>query len=274
MNEKVGESSMSLDKAGKAYWDHNWENREIPTAVDPRAKSLNNYADRKFHEYFRTAFSSVDTSNQKLLEIGCARSAWLPYFAKEFGFIVHGIDYSEIGCRQAAQVLENEGVVGDIVCTDFFSPPEHMLGDFDVVWSRGVLEHFEDTAACATAFSKFLRPGGLMITIIPNLSGVIGIIQRIINRPVFNMHVTLDRSALEEAHRSSGLEGISCAYFLFASLLLNIENLRSTPFYNVAIRLISWSTKAMWMAERTIPLLRPNRWTSPYIVCVARKPCA
>jgi 2-polyprenyl-3-methyl-5-hydroxy-6-metoxy-1,4-benzoquinol methylase len=263
------------DKAGKAYWDHNWENREIPTAIDPRAKSLDNYANRTFHECFHKTFSSVDTSRQRLLEIGCAGSAWLPYFAKEFGFEVRGIDYSELGCRQAAQVLENEGVEGEIVCADFFSPPEFMLGDFDVVWSRGVLEHFEDTAACASAFSRFLRPGGLMITIIPNLSGVLGLIQRMINRPVFDMHVPLARSDLKEAHRSSSLEIISCAYFHFADLnVINIENWRGTPFYRVGTRLRSWITKAMWMAERTIPLLRPNRWTSPYIVCVARKPCA
>jgi 2-polyprenyl-3-methyl-5-hydroxy-6-metoxy-1,4-benzoquinol methylase len=271
----MGGPPVGPDKAGKAYWDYNWENREIPTAIDPRAKSLDNYANRKFHECFHKTFSSVDTSHQRLLEIGCAGSAWLPYFAKEFGFEVHGIDYSELGCRQAAQVLANEGVEGEIVCADFFSPPEPMLGDFDVVWSRGVLEHFEDTATCASAFSRFLRPGGLMITIIPNLSGVLGLIQRMINRPVFDMHVPLARSDLKEAHRSSSLEIVSCAYFHFADLnVINIENWRGTPFYRVGTRLRSWITKAMWMAERTIPLLRPNRWTSPYIVCVARKPCA
>ncbi len=268
---------MSLDKAGKAYWNQNWRTWEntLPTAVDPHVRSLDNYLNRKFHACFRKAVSSVDTSDQKLLEIGCARSAWLPYFAKEFGFKVYGIDYSDIGCLQATQVLENEGVEGQIVHADFFSPPEHMLGNFDLVWSLGVLEHFEDTVACVLAFSRFLKPSGLMITIIPNLSGALGLIQKTINRSAFDIHVPLDRSGLEEAHSGSGLEVISCAYFLFAGLtVINIENWRGIPFFNVAVRLRSWITKAMWIAERTIPLLRPNRWTSPYIVCIARKPCA
>jgi hypothetical protein len=26
---------MGVDKAGRVHWDRNWENREIPTAVDP-----------------------------------------------------------------------------------------------------------------------------------------------------------------------------------------------------------------------------------------------
>jgi len=173
-----------------------------------------------FHECFHKAFPYVDISDQKLLEIGCGGSAWLPYFAKEFGFEVYDIDYSELGCQQAAQVLENEGVEGEILCADFFSPPEHMLGDFDTVGSRGVVEHFEDTAAWASAFSKFLRPGGVM-----SLS------------------------------------------------LINFENLRGTPFYEVAVRLRSWITKAMWGAERTMPMLRPNRWTSAFVGCVTKKPC-
>lgn len=52
------------------------------------------------------------------LEIGCARSRWLPYFAKEFGFEVSGIDYSEVGSQQATQILFNEGVQGNIVFAD------------------------------------------------------------------------------------------------------------------------------------------------------------
>ena len=60
-----------------------------------------------FHECFHKAFPYVDFSDQKLLEIGCGGSAWLPYLAKESGFEVYGIDYSELACQQAAQVLEN-----------------------------------------------------------------------------------------------------------------------------------------------------------------------
>jgi SAM-dependent methyltransferase len=267
---------MSIDRAGKAYWEHNWESQQgtLPTAVDPYARSLGNYRNRKFHEYFRGAFSSIDTRDRKLLEIGCARSAWLPYFAKEFSFKVCGIDYSGVGCRQAAQILKNEGVEGEIVQADFFSPPEHMLGAFDAVCSFGVMEHFEDTAACASAFSRFLRPNRPIITIIPNMSGMTGLIQKTINPPVFDTHVPLDKSALEESHRSAGFEVVSCDYFLFTGLsMVNIENLGGTSFYKVAARLISWVTKAMWMTEKIVPLLRPNRWTSPYIVCLARKPC-
>jgi SAM-dependent methyltransferase len=266
---------LSKDKAGRSYWAQFWEDERLPKAVDPRIGTLDSYMNHRFHGYFCKAFSSIETRNQKLLEVGGARSAWLPYFAKEFGFEVSGIDYSELGCQQAMQILSNEGVKGEIVCADFFSPPEHMLGAFDVVVSFGVAEHFEDTTGCVSAFSRFLKPGGFMVTVIPSLAGLLGKFQKLINRAALDVHVPLDRAALLEAHSGSHLEVISCDHFLFASMsIINIENLRSTPFYEGAVRLRSWLSKAAWAAEMTIPLLGPNRWTSPYIVCVAKKPCA
>jgi 2-polyprenyl-3-methyl-5-hydroxy-6-metoxy-1,4-benzoquinol methylase len=263
------------DKAGKAYWDKGWENTSLPAAIDPRAPGWNNSAVRRFHRYFKRAFSYVEDRGDKLLEIGAARSEWLPYFAKEFGFKVSGLDYSEIGCVQAAQVLENEGVKGEVVCADLFSPPPHMKGIFDVVFSAGVAEHFEDTAHCLRAMSEFLKPGGLMVTEIPHFTGIYGSIQRLVNRPVLDLHVLLDRDALAEAHERAGLQVLFCDYFLFAGFhILGIENLKdvSVPLYNAARLLRRLVSMGVYAVEEKLTLpLRPNRVTSPYIMCTARK---
>jgi 2-polyprenyl-3-methyl-5-hydroxy-6-metoxy-1,4-benzoquinol methylase len=261
-----------LDKAGKQYWDKTWGTYDITKQVNPRHGGLPNYVNRCFHEYFFRIFSGMGTQGEKILEIGCARSMWLPYFAKEFAFEVYGIDYSEVGCQQAKQILENEGVNGKIVCVDFFSPPGSMVEAFDVVVSFGVLEHFKDTTACVAAFSKFLKPGGLLITNIPNLCGLNGLIQKMINRPIFDIHVPLNIDTLMRVHQINGLRIISCNYFLFANLgAVNIENLKETLFYKVA-RLRSWINEVLWIFERVVPALKPNRWSSPYINCVATKP--
>lgn len=118
----------------------------LPPAMNPRAQDLNNYVNRRFHESFCRMFVSLETRGKKLLEVGCARSVWLPYFAKEFGFRVSGIDYSEIGCQQAIEVLHREGVQGEVVCTDLWALPPSLVGQFDVLISCGVVEHFQDTA--------------------------------------------------------------------------------------------------------------------------------
>jgi 2-polyprenyl-3-methyl-5-hydroxy-6-metoxy-1,4-benzoquinol methylase len=261
------------NKTDKSYWDYVWETTPLPHSIRPYTRDIKWHAIWKFHEYFRSIFSTTATQGKRFLEIGCARSVWLPYFAKEFGFKVYGIDYSEIGCQQAMQILSNEGVKGEIVCADFFSPLESMLKAFDVVVSFGVLEHFKDTTACIAAFSKFLKPGGLLITNIPNLCGLNGIIQKMINRSIFDIHVPLDKKSLVRVHQINGLRIISCDYFLFVNLgVLNIENLKGSLFYTGAARLRSLINKVTWICERAIPImLKPNRWSSPYINCVAVK---
>lgn len=265
---------MSGDKAGKTYWEQCWEHAPSPSVVDPRAKGLNHYVNRKLHEFFLDTFSGMPTEGKTLLEIGCANSSWLPYFSKEFGFRVCGVDYTAQGCQQERQILTNEGVKGEVICCDFFCPPQSMRGAFDVVVSFGVVEHFEDTAGCLRAFSEFLKPGGLLFTNIPNMAGLIGSIQKLVNRPVFDIHVPLDDRALAAAHQAS-LDVQSCRYFLFANWnVVNVETWERNISYQVFVRLRSWISKGCWVLECFVPGIRPNRLTSPYIICVARKPCA
>lgn len=264
---------MNRDKAGKSYWNHAWENTPLLKAVDPHARGLNNYVNRKFHEYFCQAFCSMDTRGKRLLEIGCARSAWLPYFGKEFGFKIYGIDYSEIGCQQAMQVLSNEGVQGKVMCADFFSPPESMLEKFDVVVSFGVVEHFEDTAACIKAFSKFLKPNGIMITNIPNMVGLNGLLQKRLHKQIYDIHMLLTKEGLINAHIKAGLEIIQSDYFLPANFsVINIHGWKKRgATYKVIVHLRSWFSKAVWIAEGYVPIVRSNWLTSPYINCIAQK---
>jgi 2-polyprenyl-3-methyl-5-hydroxy-6-metoxy-1,4-benzoquinol methylase len=259
------------DKAGKGYWDNAWEDAALPGPVNPNLPGLNNYVNRRFHEYFQGVFSKLDTPQKKLLEIGCAKSAWLPYFAKEFGFRVSGIDYSSVGCSKAQQVLQGCGIKGDIYCADFYAPPNETLERFDVVVSFGVAEHFEDTAACIRALARFLGVGGIMITVVPNLSGLPGLLQKRLDREVYDIHVPVDRAALEQAHKNAGLQVISCDYLMPINLaVLNKKGEHDSRSGRMFVRLRSWVSKAVWFVDGVFPVLRANRITSPYVVCLAK----
>lgn len=263
---------MAVDKAGKAYWDKAWEKTVAPGAVNPRLRGLNNYVNRRFHDYFSKAFAGVETRDKNLVELGCAKSSWLPYFAQEFGFNVTGIDYSEIGCQQAKEALNIAGVSGEIVCGDFFSLPPQ-VEQFDAAVSFGVVEHYENTAECIGAFSRLLKPGGMILTIIPNMVGLMGSMQKFLDQDVYEVHVPLDRCALAEAHSAVGLEDIQCEYFMFVNF--NILNPRYKPrglWYRSFVRARSWTSKAVWLTESALLSLPPNRFTSPYVVCRAKRP--
>jgi 2-polyprenyl-3-methyl-5-hydroxy-6-metoxy-1,4-benzoquinol methylase len=270
--------SKSQNKTNKEYWDQSWSDSNIRSLVQPDQLSLRNYPRLCWHQWFSEIFANLEANNLKILEIGCARSIWLPYFAKEFGFDIYGLDYSEIGCKQEEQLLNKAGVKGKIVCADLFNPPAEMIESFDIVVSFGVAEHFINTTDCIKAFSKFLKQGGMMITIIPNMIGAVGWFQKVLNPPIFDIHVLLDVNQLSEAHKKADLEVSHCNYFMsthFAVCNLNGINSNSLEWLikkGICLFLVFVSV-SVWFVESKIKIfkLKENRLTSPYINCIAIK---
>lgn len=271
MKEKGGEI------VEKSYWDAAWQEAPFPKGLNPRRMGGSNYVNRRFHEQFRKIFSRIDTKGKRLLEVGCARSVWLPYFAREFGFDVYGIDYSEAGCRQALEILRNERISGKVFCADFFSFPCFKAEPFDVVVSFGLVEHFQETASCIAALSAFLKPGGTMVTIIPNMVGMIGLIEKAVNRPVYEMHVPIDKERFVQAHTYTGLEISECDYFL--SINFGVCNLNGISRNSIGwalkhglLTVLSYLSLAVWSVENRLGPFRSSRFMSPYLICCAHKP--
>jgi 2-polyprenyl-3-methyl-5-hydroxy-6-metoxy-1,4-benzoquinol methylase len=263
---------FAKEKTGEDFWDTWWLSRPLPPPIDPYRSGLKNYPFRKFHEYFERVFAGYPTRGKKLIEIGCAQSVFLPYLAKYFGFDVSGLDRSELGCERARAILNREGVTGAVYRGDLFSPPPCLFQDFDVAISFGVVEHFEDTGKALGAIAKFLKREGRTMTSIPNLSGMLGSLQKFFDRSIYDVHVPLDKEALAAAHGQAGLEILACEYFLPVSLdVLNIDRWPKGLAYKITLHSFALLSRAVWLLSDYLPLLRPNRWSSPYIICVAQK---
>lgn len=267
---------MMKKKTEKKYWDSIWKERKPAKNIQPELMTIRNNTNRMFHEYFKHIFSSIDTNNLKLLEVGCANSTWLPYFKKEFGFSVTGLDYSEIGCSSAQQNLKDNNVTGNIVCADLFSPPQYMVAHYDIVISFGVVEHFDDTAACLLALSGLLKKGGLLITNIPNMSGGVGLLQKYINRPIYDIHNPLNRELFCHAHKTLNVEITKCDYFM--STNFGICNLNGVPQKSMqwalkksVLTCLAICSMLIWLIEKKIGTLPVTQLFSPYINCVAVK---
>lgn len=264
-----------FDKAGRGYWDEIWASDTIPDPINPRDKSLANTVNRGFHELFASLVNS-ESRPKILLEIGCGSSAWLPYFRREFGLEIWGLDYSARGCEMAMKVLERSGEHGQIVNADFFQPPEELAGKFDLVVSFGVFEHFDDTQSAITAMSAFLSSGGVSVTVIPNMVGLVGKLQKLLNPEVYQIHVPLSADRLSAAHDRSVWQLLTCDYFLSTNFW--VCNLHGTNARNLSgvlrkgvLALFTRMSLLVWAIERAGVVFRSSRVLSPYIVSVARK---
>jgi 2-polyprenyl-3-methyl-5-hydroxy-6-metoxy-1,4-benzoquinol methylase len=107
----------------------------------------------------------------RYLEIGCAPGKILAWVGREVGVTVCGVDYSPTGADTARWLCAGLGVPADIRCEDATRttfPPR----SFDLVFSCGLIEHFEDPSEMVAAHTELLAPGGLAVIAIPNYSGV------------------------------------------------------------------------------------------------------
>ena len=109
----------------------------------------------------------------RFLEIGCAPGKILVWVEKVLRAIVTGVDYSKSGFEVAQALFDALDAEGDLICEDIFSHP-FKPGSFDVVYSAGVIEHFDDPRKIVRIHVDLLKPGGKAVITVPNFGGLYG----------------------------------------------------------------------------------------------------
>ncbi len=260
-----------IDKAGTPYWDDNWSTVDFPKPFDHTNQSLDNHYNLELHKYFQKVLGNK--KGFSVLEIGCANSTWPVYFHQYFDAEVYGLDYSEVGCEKSRALLEHHKIPCEIYCADLFSPPSELLGKFDLVVSFGVVEHFENTADCLKSCAAFVKPGGHLLTLIPNIPSVVGFIQKLVDREIYDIHMPLTKKKLINAHSQAHLPLKECDYFMSINLsIVNSGSFSNHPLNKYLRHGLSASSKIFWILER-YGLKIPKNWlTSPYLIALHQAP--
>ena len=262
------------DIAGKGHWENTWDGATISHPINPRDRGWGNYHNRQIHAFISRNLDKKSTRNKMLIELGCGNSAWLPYFAKELNLEVWGIDYTSHGYQMSREIMRRAGLPDrTIIKGDLFDHPNALPepGRFDYVYSMGLIEHFADTVGAIRACAKYLLPGGLMITLIPNMTHMPGFLQKTLGRDIYYKHVVLDLSKLLQAHRDAGLDEVDSAYLSFFNF-----GLTRMQVYSPSVQqfMQKWGHRVSVglgaLHEAGLPF-KPNRFTSPTIACTFRK---
>jgi SAM-dependent methyltransferase len=144
-------------------------------------------------------------NGRRFLEVGCAGGKWLIYFHKTFGYSVTGCDYSETGCAMARRNVEAAGIDGTILQQDLFTLTE----EFDVIYSHGLIEHFNDPKGVLEKFVSLLHASpGTLISIVPNLTGLSGLYHRLLKPETFTTHRVITLDELRGWYEEIGLHNI------------------------------------------------------------------
>jgi len=263
------------DKAGQDYWNQTWDDYRLPSVWDVDSKRLLNHVEREFFLWIARTLEGLGKTGPgvHLVEVGCARSQALPVLAKRLGLSVAGIDYSPNGCEQTRAMMNREGVSGEVYCSDIFAVPASLKGGFDVVVSFGLIEHFSNTNEIVSALAGLLKPGGVILTNIPNMRGTTGFVQKILNRRIYDIHVPLTPSQVKSAHEAAGLSVIEAGYFLssnFGVVNLGDPNRKSPGWWakKIALAILVRISMAVWWVERKFGKFPVSQAFSPYVNCI------
>lgn len=156
-----------ISKRTQGDWDDVWSRdirMRLPSSLNISTKNIKRLMRAKVKPGMR------------VLEIGCAPGKILAWMAKIMKVTVAGLDYSERGINSARKLFEFLEIEADLRCEDVLCTT-FSGGSFDLVYSVGVVEHFNDPAPIVRKHMELLRSGGMALVVIPNYGGIYGQVQ-------------------------------------------------------------------------------------------------
>lgn len=255
----------------KALTDNQYWSGIYARHADSAELSLEGFRNRPDYLIAQT-IEQIGLLGKTVLEIGAGDSKWLTYFAKKYpSSSFSGIDYSELGCARLAERARRSGVAVSVFQEDLFSANSPCHNKFDLVMSFGVVEHFSDLTATLLAKRRYLRRGGRLFTLIPNMAGVIGSLTKAYNKPIYEMHNPHGLESFVEGHSCAQLVIENAGYLCSNnfSVASSCFDKRSGLYWQTYLALTRFS-KAIWFLEHHVCGLPATRYFSPYIFAISR----
>lgn len=248
------------------HWDEAWTRTILPVLIDTKI-----YGHWRKDRLLRKHLAK---GNKKFLEVGCGTSEWLIYFSKFFDYEVYGIDISKKACEISRENLRIANVTGTIVHGNVLQRSAFEKESFDVIFSGGVIEHFDDPSEMIEAMVRLLKPGGCLITTIPSLCGINGFLWKW-DKESFDMHQRISVDQLTGIYQRAGLRQINARYFGSFRIRLT-EFFRSSrwPLFhldtilNLFIKVLNKAVATLLRISRFEP---ESRLFSPEIIAIGSK---
>lgn len=250
--------------------------RRVKTLLgDKTVEYISNYADYLlWHVIYKKYLPK--TKGAKVLEVGSAPGSYLVRLSQTFGFVPYGVEYSESGVELNRKLFILHNINPDnVIHADFLSDEFHKQykGCFDIVVSRGFIEHFTDVEDIIKKHLNLLTKGGYLIVSIPNLRGANYILTWIFNRELISMHNIniMQKRVFSQLFDKERLLTLLCDYYgTFNFLLFNTK--KNSPMRFV----LSFCHKLQLILNVVFHLMfkdkgAESRLFSPYLIFIGLK---
>lgn len=236
----------------KKFWSHYWEQlKDVPTVPN----SL-------FYEELVT--EDYPKEGARFIEVGGYPGVNSVFFKKKLGYQTTLLDF-HLDLDFLHAVEEKNGVPAGstkVIDSDFFSYEGD--AEYDVVFSAGFIEHFDDTLDVLRRHVDLLAPGGKLLVTLPNFRGLNGWVQYFFDRENYRAHNigSMKLSFLKAVVKQLDLKNVDV--FLYGRPVLWLDHSERLP------KLLVESIYLFSSVLTRLPL-PASRFTSPYIVISGSK---
>jgi len=239
------------DAAGKQYWESVWEAHSPPYIYDGPQPFEQHPLLRPF----------LKTQNAGVaIEIGCVPGRWMLYLNKEFGYRVSGIDYSD-RLDLVRKTLSANGIDGvELFHEDFMS--FNTAKKYDLVFSTGFVEHFDEHDEVVRRHAEIAKPGGLVVIVVPNLTHIHWLLCSLFNPELIKAHRThlMDKCNLRRSLEKAGLRVLLCKHQ---------KTFRPSYALPPVMQFFSRCVQKLLISTRLDEIGNP--FASPYLISVSQK---
>lgn len=241
----------------KAFWEKYWDNKSDLAISIPQ--------DFLFGDILSSIIGKFKINSA--IELGGFPGYYAVYIKKYFGIKSSLLDYY-IHKPLVNKLLEVNNLSTDsieIIETDLFQYP--INESYDLVYSFGLIEHFEDPKPVLQKHVDLLQKGKILYLTLPNFRGINGWIQKTLDPENLAKHnlKTMDISLLNQYMQDLGMEVQECRYIGKFTVWLEDEKNKSL-LTRIVKGLVWWLGKII---TRPFPL--NSRVFSPYISLMAIK---
>lgn len=211
--------------------------------------------------------------NLKAVEIGSAPGDFMVKLWRRRGYQPYGIEYTENGVLlNRGAFLANGIPIENVIQDDFLSDElqQRLANSFDIVISRGFIEHFEDARYIVDLHVNLLAVGGTLVISIPRFRGINYALMSFFNRDNLDIHnlSIMDTSAFCQLFDNAHLEKKYCG--CFGTLNLKLFNTKQNSLKRHLLKVCDFVqfgfNGLLWVLLRKRGL--ENRLTSPYLLYI------
>ncbi|MFA4890438.1 MAG: class I SAM-dependent methyltransferase [Candidatus Paceibacterota bacterium] len=268
--------------ADKKYWDHVYKGQKANIVALGKKEEKPSWAIKSAITDFGgfllwniifKRYLPID-EKIKIMEIGSAPGKYLIRFNKELKYEPYGVELSDTGYRLNVKNFEEAGLkTENVIKSDFTDQifqkkyEEH----FDVIYSRGFIEHFTDPSKAIDYHLALLKRGGFLVIIIPNLKGINYYLAKLTNPISFSKHNfnIMNYKKFKNLFDRRDLEPLCCRYFgVFNFGLFNADK-KWKEFILLWLRRFQYLLNFVFFTLRKIDL--ESGLFSPYLIYIGKK---